>query len=185
MESSYISSWGAYSISMNYPLKFVALGLGLTGASYALSKYKQTKPFVKSTQIIAFLYLFIALWTLSIFGSYTDFLSWLEVKQIELFHWSLLFAFFSAGAIAHSLKFDNHISKGFGITFLFINLYTRYFEFFWDSLHKGIFFTILGVSFWILGSKSTADASITDKWEQLLLEIGVDERKISTINLSK
>lgn len=38
---------------------------------------------------------------------------------------------------------------------------------------------------WILGSKSTADASITDKWEQLLLEIGVDERKISTINLSK
>ena len=38
---------------------------------------------------------------------------------------------------------------------------------------------------WILGSKSTTDTAITDKWEQLLLEIGVDERKISTINLSK
>tara|TARA_R110002126_G_scaffold77796_3_gene194026 strand:- start:99187 stop:100233 length:1047 start_codon:yes stop_codon:yes gene_type:complete len=38
---------------------------------------------------------------------------------------------------------------------------------------------------WILGSKSIADANITDKWEKLLLEIGVDERKISTINLSK
>jgi uncharacterized membrane protein len=34
---------------------------------------------------------------------------------------------------------------GFGVTSLLVNLYTRYFESFWDSLEKGLFFLVGGV----------------------------------------
>ena len=40
--------------------------------------------------------------------------------------------------------------RKFGVTFLFINLYTKYFEFFWGVAHKAIFFTILALSFWVV-----------------------------------
>ena len=75
-------------------------------------------------------------------------------KKWELFQWSVLFAAVAAGAIYHSLKMDDRMTRGFGITFLGINLYTRYFEYFWGSTHKAVFFTLLGVSFWWIGSKA-------------------------------
>ena len=75
-------------------------------------------------------------------------------KHRELFLWSVLFAAVAAGAIYHSLKMDDGMTRGFGITFLGINLYTRYFEYFWGKTHKTIFFTVLAVSFWWLGSKA-------------------------------
>ena len=43
---------------------------------------------------------------------------------------------------------------GFGLIFLFINLYTRFFEYFWDSTHKAAFFAVLAVSFWFFGSRA-------------------------------
>ena len=66
----------------------------------------------------------------------------------------VLFAAASGIAIWYGLTFDDHVSIGFGITFLFLNLYTRFFEHFWDSLHKAVFFALLGVSFWFLGSRA-------------------------------
>ncbi|MCB0405720.1 MAG: hypothetical protein KDD51_13135 [Bdellovibrionales bacterium] len=51
---------------------------------------------------------------MSIFGNYGDMTSWNEVKQIELFQWSFLFALVAGGAIYHGLRFDNGMTKGFG-----------------------------------------------------------------------
>ena len=76
---------------------------------------------------------------------------WGDARQIKLLHWSLLFVLAAIGAIYYGLKQDDQVSRGFGITFLFINLYTKYFEYFWDATHKAVFFVILGVSFWFLG----------------------------------
>ena len=39
-------------------------------------------------------------------------------------------------------------------TFFFINLYTALFQYFWNGLHKAIFFAILAASFWLLGRKA-------------------------------
>lgn len=100
------------------------------------------------------LYLFIALWILSIFGNYGDMDSWNDVKQIELFHWGLIFGLVAIGAIYYGLKNDDYTSRSFGITFLFINLYTKYFEYFWNGTHKAIFFVILAVSFWFIGQRA-------------------------------
>jgi hypothetical protein len=153
-ETGYMSGWGAYYLGMNYPLRFVMFGLVLTAFSSAFSRWQLRKDFLKSTKIIGLLNLFIALWIMSIFGNYGDMHEWERVKQIELFHWSLLFGVAAIVAIYHGIKKENGVSKGFGVTFLFINLYTRFFEHFWDHTHKAIFFAILAVSFWCLGSQA-------------------------------
>jgi len=35
-----------------------------------------------------------------------------------------------------------------------INLYSRYFEYLWDITDKTIFFSILALSFWMIGRKA-------------------------------
>ncbi|HKE61386.1 MAG TPA: hypothetical protein VKB33_02890 [Nitrospira sp.] len=153
-ETGYMSGWGAYYLGMNYPLRFVLFGALLTGGALALEHHPIAQRFYRSTLVMGLLYLFIALWIMSIFGNYGDMNSWERVKQIELFHWSILFAAVAAWAVYHGLRHDNDITKGFGLTFLGINLYTRFFELFWDNLHKAVFFALLGASFWYIGSKA-------------------------------
>ena len=151
-ETGYVSGWGAYFLGMNYPLRFVLFGLVLTGVSFGFKNVRQLAEFRHATYVLGLLYLFVALWILSIFGDYGDIHSWYGVKQIELLHWGLLFALAAIGAIVYGLKQDDYTSRAFGITFLFINLYTKYFEFFWDATHKAIFFLIIAASFWLIGS---------------------------------
>ncbi len=153
-ETGYMSGWGAYYFGMNYPLRFVLFGLVLTAASGAFSKWQLRHDFSRSTRAMGLLNLFIALWIMSIFGNYGDMHEWEKIKQIELFHWSVLFGIAAVVSIYHGIKEDDGMTRGFGITFLFINLYTRFFEYFWDNTHKAIFFAILAVSFWYLGSRA-------------------------------
>jgi hypothetical protein len=154
METGYMSGWGSYFLGMNYPIRFVLFGLTLTLASYGLKISPRLSVCYRPTYIMGLLYLFIALWILSIFGNYGDMNNWYQAKQIQLFHWAVLFGIASALAIAHGLKYDDGASRGFGLTFLFINLYTRYFEYFWNVANKFLFFIILAISFWILGSQA-------------------------------
>lgn len=153
-ETGYMSGWGAYYLGMNYPIRFVLFGLVVTALSTPFNKWTSRQEFLKSTRIMGLLYLFIALWIMSIFGNYGDMDEWYRAKQIELFHWSLLFGLTSIGAIYHGIKSDDGMTRGFGITFLFINLYTRFFEHFWNTMHKAIFFALLAVSFWYLGTRA-------------------------------
>ncbi|MCL2523671.1 MAG: DUF2157 domain-containing protein [Betaproteobacteria bacterium] len=150
-ETGYASGWGAYYLGMNFPLRFVLFGAVLTAASFGFSHIRQLQALRQPTYVLGLLYLFIALWILSIFGNYGD-SEWFDTRQIELLHWGLLFALVAIAAIVYGLKYDDYTSRAFGITFLFINLYTKYFEFFWDATHKAVFFLILAVSFWLIGS---------------------------------
>ncbi|TVR18035.1 MAG: DUF2157 domain-containing protein [Balneolaceae bacterium] len=153
-QTGYISGWGAYFLGMNYPLRFVLFGALLVGLSFFMMKYERLQILQKSTYIIGLLYLFISLWLLSIFGNYGEINSWYDAKQIELFHWGLLFGLVAIAAIIYGLKYHDYTSRSFGITFLFINLYTKYFEFFWNGIHKAIFFAILAISLWYIGTRA-------------------------------
>jgi uncharacterized membrane protein len=153
-ETGYESGWGAYYLGMNYPLRFVLFGAVLTVIAFALAKHAWFAPFHRSTLAAGLLYLFIALWIMSIFGNYGDVNSWQGVKQYELFKWSILFGLAAVAAVWHGLRYGDAMTKGFGLTFLFLNLYTRYFEYLWNGLHKALFFAILALSFWYLGSKA-------------------------------
>jgi hypothetical protein len=154
-ETGYASGWGAYYLGMNYPMRFVLFGLVLiAGGQWLFTEWKNKADFLRPTRAMGLLYLFIALWILSIFGNYGDSISWNSVSQITLLHWSILFGLAAIAAIYHGIKFDDGMTRGFGLTFIFLNLYTRFFEFFWEGTHKAIFFAILAASFWLLGSKA-------------------------------
>jgi uncharacterized membrane protein len=94
-------------------------------------------------------YLFIALWILSIFG-YRDPMPGTAYPDAAA-AWALLFGVAAGVCIYISLKTDDGMLRGFGLTFLAINLYTRFFEFFWDGMHKVVFFLILAVSLAVIG----------------------------------
>ena len=111
-ETGYMSGWGSYFLGMNYPLRFVLFGVILIGASFALKINLKSIDFHKSTYIMGLLYLFIALWLLSIFGN-CDGDAWRSVNQIELFHWGIIFGLAAIGAIFYGLKQDDYASRSF------------------------------------------------------------------------
>jgi hypothetical protein len=161
-ETGYMSGWGAYYLGMSYPLRFVVFGGALTAAAFGIQNIKIFEICRRSTLVMGLLYLFIALWILSIWGNTGH---WMRGHG-ELFLWSLLFGAAACAAIVHGLKTGDGVTRGFGIVFLFINLYTRYFEYFWDGMHKAIFFAVIAVSFWMIGRHAEKIWSLGESVQQ-------------------
>lgn len=153
-ETGYQTQWSHYFLGMNYPLRFVVFGLLLAGACHLLRKHKWFGHFWELTYVVGLLYLFLSLWLLSIFGNLGTIDSWWKVKQISLFYWGIISGAIAAGFMLYGLKRKDVIAREFGITFLLIFIYTKYFEYFWDSTNHTLFFAILAVSFWLIGRKA-------------------------------
>lgn len=153
-ETGFQTNWSYYFLGMNYPLRFVGFGALLVAFSFAMSKMYKLEHFRELTYIIGLMYLFISLWLLSIFGNFGSLEDWLKVRQIELFYWGIISILISLAVTLYGLRKKDEIAREFGITFLLINLYTKYFEYLWDLTDKTIFFSILAVSFWLLGRKA-------------------------------
>lgn len=153
-ETGYLSRWNYYFLGMNYPLRFVVFGAVLTASSFMMNRFEKTKIFFQATYIAGMIYLFISLWALSVFGNFASLEEWYNVRQLSLFYWALISAGVCVASTLYGLKYHDDIAREFGITFLFINLYTRYFEYFWDSWHKAVFFAVLAASFWLIGRKA-------------------------------
>lgn len=153
-ETGYLSRWNYYFLGMNYPLRFVIFGLGLTVVSFLMKRSKRLSYFFQVTYVAGMIYLFSSLWLLSVFGNFANLEEWYAVRQLSLFYWGILSAAICMLSTWYGLKNRDEIAREFGITFLFINLYTRYFEYFWDSWHKALFFSVLAISFWLIGRKA-------------------------------
>ncbi|MDB5007853.1 MAG: hypothetical protein JWP45_2246 [Mucilaginibacter sp.] len=153
-ETGYQTRWSDYFLGMNYPLRFVLFGFILVAACYILKKQKWFQRFWELTYIVGLLYLFMSLWLLSIFGNLGNIDSWWHVKQISFFYWGIISGVIAACFLFIGLKTKDVIAREFGITFLLIFIYTKYFEYFWDHTNKTLFFSILGLSFWLIGRKA-------------------------------
>ncbi|ADP71156.1 hypothetical protein Rvan_1920 [Rhodomicrobium vannielii ATCC 17100] len=153
-ESGYVSGFGMYYLGMDYPIRFVAFGAFLAVAGVLVERSERFPDFARSTLVVGLLYFFIALWILSIFGYQVDFTHFHRSGDLELALWSIAFGLAALVAIGYGLRCEHGTIKGFGLTFLGIALYTKFFEHFWDGTHKAIFFAILAVSFWLLGSRA-------------------------------
>lgn len=151
-QTGYVSGFGAYWLGINYPLRFFFFGISLILIALALREYPPFRPLFAVTKNLGLLYSFVSLWVLSIFGNYGDMNAWSDAGKFELLHWSLIFLAGSIFAIYLGVKLDDSGFRGFGLTFLFINLYTRFFEHFWDKMPIALFFALLGASFWLLGA---------------------------------
>lgn len=153
-ETGYLSQWNWYFLGLNYPFRFVLFGLALSLSPFILKNNNKLLYFFDISYFIGLLYLFTSLLLLSIFGNYGSLTEWQAVKQTSLFYWAILSVLATLMAIVIGLKKNDEMLREFGITFLFINLYTRYFEYFWDSWHKAIFFGVLAISFVLIGRKA-------------------------------
>jgi hypothetical protein len=153
-ETGYQTQWSHYFLGMNYPLRFVGFGAVLVAACHFLRNRKWFSDFWELTYVVGLLYLFLSLWLLSIFGNYGTIDSWWKVKQISLFYWGIISLAVAGGFMFYGLKKKDSIAREFGITFVLIYIYTKYFEYFWDSTNHTLFFAILAVSFWLIGRKA-------------------------------
>jgi hypothetical protein len=153
-ETSFISKGNFYFLGMNYPLRFVCFGIALTLFSMVFRRYKRSDFLFQTTYFIGLLYSFVALWLLSIFGNFGSIDQWYQVSQYTLYFWAGLSIILCGLALFLGFKFKDEMLREFGATFLIINLYSRYFEYFWDAWHKALFFAVLAVSFWIIGRKA-------------------------------
>lgn len=142
-------------LSLVYGLVLVATAEGLRArVSRQASQPVQRLQFVSGvTRVVGLLHVFISLWILSIWGSNEHHYNDPDFKW-DCLIWALLFGAVAAVAVARALEKDDSVLRGFGLTFFFINLYTAFFQYFWNGLHKAIFFAILGLSFWLLGRKA-------------------------------
>ncbi len=153
-QTSYLSKQNFYFLGMNYPLRFVVFGIVLTVFSLLFKSVKKLQEFELTTFFIGLLYTFTSLWLLSIFGNFGRIDDWYKVSQLSLYFWAGLSISVCILTFYLGFKYKNELAREFGATFLIINLYTRFFEYFWESWHKAIFFTVLALSFWLIGRKA-------------------------------
>lgn len=153
-ETSYLSRGNLYFLGMNYPLRFVVFGMFLTLISFFFKRFPKQNFLFQTTYFIGLLYTFFALWLLSIFGNFKSIEDWYKVDQLAILGWAVLSIGVCLITFFLGFKFKNEMAREFGATFLIINLYSRFFEYFWDSWHKALFFFILAISFWFIGRKA-------------------------------
>ncbi|KAI0550070.1 hypothetical protein F4679DRAFT_218671 [Xylaria curta] len=144
---------GTYSLDMNYPLRFVLFGAGLIAVSGLMRDQPLAVMLSSTTRIWGMLYLFVALWMLSLFGNDTlredNFGAHGGLGRMAF--WSAAVLCAAAMAIWHGLQYDDSTTKGFGLAFLGINLYTKFFEFCWSMWYKSVFFATMACSLALLG----------------------------------
>ncbi|HWA27749.1 MAG TPA: hypothetical protein VG734_18985 [Lacunisphaera sp.] len=156
---------GGYYLWQDTPVMSLAYGLVLAIAAVFLATAPgrlssdmarhaaRLHPLAGVTRVVGLLHVFISLWILSIWGSNKHSFNRGDFR-LDCLIWMILFGAVAAVAVARSLEKDDAILRGFGLTFFFINLYTALFQYFWNGLHKALFFAILGASFWLLGRKA-------------------------------
>jgi hypothetical protein len=146
---------GSYRFGgMNYPLRMTVFGLVVLLSSILVNRIGSLKYCQRSHYAIGLLFFLLAAWTLSIFGNYDDWSNWSATKQSQFWYWALGFTLMLAGLIAYAFKTKDDLLRDICLIFFLLNIYTRYFEYFWDKTNKGIFFSILALSFWWVGKKA-------------------------------
>lgn len=148
-------SGGSYRfMGMNYPLRMTAFGLIIWASSWIMGKIPPLA-FLKDITYTIGLFLFLlAGWTLSMFGNYADYDGWKALKQSHFWFWALGFTLVLAGMLYYAFQNKQETLRDLCLVFFLLNIYTRYFEYFWDRTNAGIFFAILALSFWFVAKKA-------------------------------
>lgn len=167
-------------LGLNYPARFSLIGLFLLGVYYHFRNRKWME-FTGSIHFhVGIILLLSGLWGLSMVGNRSDLESWHELRRQAALFYGLLSGFTSIGCIIWGGKTNQKALRDYGLAFLLLNLYTRYFELFWEAMNKGIFFLILSLSFaglaWWL-KKRPASRTAESGTEQGPESDGVSKRK--------
>ena len=130
----------------------VALGGGgLIGLSWVFRKQLRTRQFYIITLSVCLTVFLGGVWLMSLYGPTERLFPDWDQGQPRLLLWTLLLLGFSVLTIRFGIQKDHPTLRRVGLTFLFLNLLTRYLEYAWDPLPSGVFFLILAVFFWLIG----------------------------------
>jgi len=129
-ETGYVSGWGAYWLAMTYPVRFLVAGLGFLCVAWihAVAMRGAYQAFSRVYAHLGLLDLHLALWFLSVFGYFDQFVRW-SGNSAERVAFSLVWALASVGSIFLAGAIGQRMLRSYGLTFLVINLYTFYFQF--------------------------------------------------------
>jgi len=130
-ETGYVSGWGAYYLGMTYPVRFLGIGLLTLGAAWAHGMLVRGRlaNFSRVYAHYGLLLVNLSLWFLSLFGYFEDANVRWEGTTGERLVFSCLWAIVSASALLAGAKTGLRLLRGYGLTFLIINVYTFYFQF--------------------------------------------------------
>jgi len=133
-ETGYVSGWGAYWLSMTYPLRFLAVGFVFLAIAWLhAALFERTyQSFSRVYAHLGLIDIHFALWFLSVFGYFSETVRW-NASGGERATFSALWALVSAVSLWMAGAIGQGILKSYGTTFLIINLYTFYFQFVVDN----------------------------------------------------
>lgn len=160
-----ISAWGAqtytwsvdaknsYFLGMNYPLRMFALGGIFIALTWVLRKRIFFSWYYRFTWYFSWIFFLLSGLFVSVSGNW-DYIVWSDLKQSKLFIWALLYTILLIIVLVYAVKNKDETLRDIAIVFFLLNIYTRYFEYFWDRTNKGVFFALLALSFWLIGKKA-------------------------------
>lgn len=151
VQSASLINWKPYFLGMNFVVRFFLYSLVFTGCTYAVRKVKILRPFYLLTFYYGLCLCFTALWAVSVCGNCGTWEAWNKITQIHFWPWALLSTGLSALAAYMGMKKNWLLLQNFGISFLLLNIYTRYFEYCWRDNYKSLFFLVMALSFWFIG----------------------------------
>jgi len=150
-QTYYWSHGNDYFLHMNYAMRMSLFGVLILLLQQLMLRVVVLTSFARITRIMGWVFFLVAAWSLSILGNSSNFDVWLQIRQGRLWFWALAFSIMLLGLIVYAFRKKDAFLRDICLVFFLINIYTRYFEYFWDKTNKGLFFVILAFSFWWIG----------------------------------
>ena len=141
-------------LGMNFPFRFVPLCIMLLLFSFVIRSVKLLSAFYKIQYSLSLLAFFCSLWLVTIFGNTLSYSEWQDIPSSTFILWDALFFILTASGMYFGLQRKDWILGNTALAFFLLSLVTRYFEYFWKPLHKSVFFMILALLFWFVGSRA-------------------------------
>jgi hypothetical protein len=127
--TGYVSGWGMYWLGMSYPMRFAGAGVAALGGAWLHARFGG--PFQHFSRVYAHFgsfVLHVALWIMSLFGSFRDYhVNWNNPG--ERLAYTAVWAAVSCAYILAGARFGIGLLRSYGVVFLIINIYTFYFQF--------------------------------------------------------
>jgi uncharacterized membrane protein len=137
-------------LGLNYPSRFAVFGLLVMFLSRWQSRITQLSSMKNLTYHLGILICFTGLWGVSVFGNFGTLDEWQSIRQAHMMPYAIATGLMLAGTLYAGIRQNDAALRDYSILFLLLHLYTRYFEYFWDAMNKGLFFLFLAVSFGLL-----------------------------------
>ncbi len=131
-ETGYASEWGMDWNGLDYPSRFLLLGLVTLGLAFVHARYLPgaLQGFARIYAHLGLLTVHLSLWVLSLsgFSHSHDLFDWNGTDGQRL-AFSVGWAAISVGSIVGGARYGFKLARGYGLTFLILDLFTFYFQF--------------------------------------------------------